>query len=263
MLICLVSITPSSARDWPESRTATIYSQGARIPYLPSGGTESKPSTCQGASTQLRITQVLAKMPRHDVDLGRTTLTLLSLDGKKELLKETFTEVWECLGYNPTAKRYVLITKNEHGTKVTLRGLVYLEENPARFKDSVFGEKQFEAAASLPGPDGNYLALIGAPEGEDTYKLYVLNLVADKLQLLGDAPGPPPLTKEDLEWPEALDMMAAWEAPERHYTELEPGIWSFTNPSTLQVSYGKDTYKARNKKRSIKTWDLKSLFKPI
>jgi hypothetical protein len=256
VLLCSVN---SFAGNWPESQTATIYSEGTSIPYLPIGGTEARKQTCQGTATILECHQTLSRIPQHDVDMGRTQFVLRSKDGNRELLQETLNEVWECLGYNPRTKKYLLISKNEHGVKVTLRGLVYIDETKTTFQDSIFGKKQFEAVASLYSPDGSYLALIGAPQGVDDYRLYVLNTDIDQLKLLGNPPAPPPLSKEDRVDPVSIDMLGPWEAPERHYTELEKGIWKFTAPHILQVSYGKDTLKARSKARKIKQWDLSLL----
>lgn len=265
IILSALSLLPgfSWAEVWPESPTATHYSEAAKKPYTPGGGTEEAKAACKGGATQLQISQVRAKLPKHDMDLGQTTLTLLGGDGQKQLLQDKFAELWDCLGYNAKAKRYVLVSKNEHGVKVTLRGLVYLEENPPRFRESNFGFRQFEAAASLLSPDGTYLALIGAPAGKDEYRLYVLNLVTDQLLTLGQAPAPPPLTKEELASPEAADMMGAWEAPERHYAELEKEIWSFDSPGMLKVSYGKDTLQARGAKRTTVTYDLKRRFNSV
>ncbi|MBN1594672.1 hypothetical protein JW933_01970 [candidate division FCPU426 bacterium] len=259
--LCLLSPLNTQAREWPESHTATIYSKGTLLPYLPAGGTRTRQSDFLGSASRLECIQVQAKFARHDVALGRTMLVLRSRNGKKVLLKETFTELWECLGYNPRTRRYVLVSQNEHGVKVTLRGLVYLEENRPRFTDSVFARKRFQAAASLYSPEGTYLVLVGAPAGEDQYRLYALDLEQDQLLLLGDAPAPPPLSQEDLEYPEAADLMGPWEAPERHYTELEKEIWSFVNPHTLQVGYGQDTISKRGRKREVRTWNLKNVFR--
>jgi hypothetical protein len=251
------------AREWPESQTATVYSRGTVTPYLPMGGTILREATCTGMSTILEIRQTVAKIPRHDVDMGRTDLIVHSLIDKKVLLKETLKEIWECIGFNAQTRKYLIISKNEHGAKVTLRGLVYLDESKAAFQDSIFGKLHFEATASLYGPDGTYLAMIGAPEGKDIYGLYVLSTISDELQEIGEPPAPPPLTAAELDIQEAEQMMGSWEAPERHYTELERGIWEFTDPHTLRVSYGKDSLKHRSKERTIKEWDLRKVFRQL
>jgi len=251
----------SMAREWPESQMATVYSRGTQTPYLPVGGTILRETTCTGLSTALEVRQIVAKIPRHDVDMGRTELTVYSLADKKVLLKETLKEIWECLGFNVQTRKYLIISKNEHGVKVTLRGLVYLDEAKAAFQDSIFGKLHFEATASLYSPDGSYLALIGAPEGKDIYGLYVLNIISDELREIGEPPAPPPLTAANLDNQDAEHMMGSWEAPERHYTELELGIWEFTDSHTLRVSYGKDSLTQRSKDRTIKEWDLRTEFR--
>jgi hypothetical protein len=249
------------ARDWPESQMATSYSRGTGSSYLPVGGTRLRETTCTGLSTVLEVRQTVAKIPRHDVDMGRTELIIRSLKDKKTIMREVLKEGWECLGFNMQTRKYLIISKNEHGVKVTLRGLMYLDEAKAAFQDSVFGKQHFEATASLYSPDGNYLALIGAPEGKDIYRLYVLNTCSDQLQEIGEPPAPPPLTDADMEYPDAEYMMGSWEAPERHYTELENGIWEFTAPHILSVSFGKDTVKYRSTDRKSKECDLHAVFR--
>ena len=249
------------AHDWPESQTATAYTEGTLRPYVPKDGTKLRETTCKGLNTVLEVYQTVAKIPRHDVDMGRTELVMRSRDDKKVLIKETLTEVWECLGFNMQTRKYLIVSKNEHGVKVTLRGLVYLDETSAVFQDSVFGKHHFEAVASLYSPDGNYLALIGAPEKKDAYGLYVLNTTSDQLRELGEPPAPPPLTAADLSYPDMEHMMGPWEAPERHYAELEKGIWEFTSPHTLDVSFSNDSMKFRSKDRRIKQWDLRTVFR--
>jgi hypothetical protein len=251
----------SIAREWPESHMATVYSRGTLAPYLPTGGTKLRETTCTGLSTVLEVRQIMAKIPRHDMDMGRTELIIHSRADKKVLLKETLKEVWECLGFNVQKRKYIIISKNEHGVKVTMRGLVYLDEAKAAYQDSIFGKLHFEATASLYSPDGTYLALIGAPEGKDIYSLYVLNTISDELREIAEPPAPPPLTAADLDNQDAEQMAGPREAPERHYTEMEKGIWEFTAQHTLRVSYGKDSLKHRSKDRIIKEWDLRTVFR--
>lgn len=240
---------------------ATAYSGGAlAAPFQPVGGTKLTEKTCLGLSTALEIRQIMATIPRHDEDLGRTELIVRALDDRKVLMEETLREIWECLGFNVKTRKYLVVAKNEQGVKIAMRGLMYLDEAKASFQDSVFGKLHFEATASLYSPGGVYLALIGAPEGKDECRLYVLNTILDELREIGQPPAPPPLTAEELANRDAKRMTGPWEAPERHYTELEKGIWAFTAPHTLRVSYGKDTLRHRNKVRTIKEWDLRAVF---
>ncbi len=230
-------------------------------PFQPVGGTTLIERTCVGLSTVLEIRQIVATIPRHDEDLGRTELIIRARDDKKVLMKETLREIWECPGFNVKTRKYLVVSKNEHGVKVAMRGLMYLDELKASFQESVFGKLHFEATASLYSPDGTYLALIGAPEGKDEYRLYILNTILDELREIGQPPAPPPLTAEELANRDTKRMMGTWEAPERHYTELEPRIWAFPAPHTLRVSYGKDTLRHRSKIRTAKGWDLHAVFR--
>jgi hypothetical protein len=251
----------SMAHEWPKSKASTTYTEETWESYGPLGGTELRKTTHMGLDTVLEVYQKVARIPRHDIDMGMTKLIMYSRDNKKVLLTEVFTDVWECLGFNMQTRKYLIIAKSEHGVKITLRGLLYIDERKAVFQGSVFGKQCFEATASLYSPDGNYLALIGAPEGRDMYGLYVFNTISDQLQEIGEPPAPPPLAAEDLEYPDAEDMRGPWEAPERHYTELEKEIWEFMDPHTLRVSYGKDSLKHRSKDRTIKEWDLRTVFR--
>ena len=239
---------------------ATAYASGTKVPYLAFGGVKVERSTVDGATTTLEVEQTIARVPRHDVDLGRTRLLLRNRATKAVLFDETFNELWECLGYNPRTRRYLIISKNEHGVKVTLRGLVYVDENKAAFIDSVFGKDQFHAVSSLYEPTGGILALIGWKDTETgrnaPVRLYAFDTTTDVLVELGPPPAPPPLTAEDLKYPMAREMLGPWIAPERHYTELDPTIWRFTSPTTLEVSYGRDTFRKRSPRRTIKRFDL-------
>lgn len=276
LLLLSMVVAPSAlARNWSESKTASAYAEGAQRPYLPRGGTSVEHLTCEGSTTVLELVHTKATIPQHDVDLGRTRIILHAkadgvpsrdggMAGGKVILDETLAEVWECLGFNPRTRRYVLTSTSELGVKVTLRGLVYLDENAVTFKDSVFGRRQVRAVSSLYQPTSGYLALVATAEGEhkrDTVRLYVLDTETDQLKALGNPPAPPPLDAQLRNDRQAIMMMWPWDSPECHYTEMDATIWSFVDASTLRVSYGRDTVKARAKRRTEKRWDLAQLFR--
>jgi hypothetical protein len=264
----------SAADPWPRSPTLSDYADGTQGPYAPRGGTTVDSTRCAGgdSGTELVIEQTRATMPQHDVDLGRTKITLRK-DGKS-LVEATVSELWECLTYLPSTHRFVLTSTNEHGVKVTLRALVYLDVAQATFVDSVFDSLQFEASSSLLGPDGHYLALIGvrSKNQKERAALFALDLLHDKLALLGPAPAPPPFSKEELETVrmnamhamskeaqesgDYVEMSYGWDAPERMYTEPDQKLFHFADPSTLEVSYGNDTYAKRSAKRRVRRFDL-------
>jgi hypothetical protein len=276
LILAVAMSSRAGARLWSESETATAYSESAKGAYQPTGGTRDERSACEGRATVLELVRTVAKVPQHDVDLGRTRLILREKEptatptrdraapGGKVLLDDTLTEVWECLAYNPRTRRYVITSVNEHGVKVSMRGLVYVDEAAATFKESVFGRRAVHAVASLYQPASGFLALIGTAkdgEGEDTSKLYVLDTDTDELQAIGVPPRPPPIEPELRKDREVVKMSWRWDAPERHYTELDEAIWSFVDPTTLRVSYGRDTVSARAKRRTERRWDLKRLFR--
>jgi hypothetical protein len=275
VVVSFVMASPAVARPWSESQTATVYSEAAKRPYHPRGGTRVERSICEGSTTVLEVVRTEAKIPQHDVDLGRTRLILRAKEAMsttrdggaqtgKVLLDETLTELWECLAYNPRARRYALTSVNEHGVKVTLRGFVYLDEKAVAFKESVFGRRGLHAVSSLYQAASGFLALVAVAEDEGTeasFKLYVLDTDSDQLKPLGEPPAPPPLSPELRKDREAVMMMWPWDEPECHYTQLDDAIWSFAGPTTLRVSYGRDTAKARAKRRTEKRWDLGELFR--
>jgi len=275
-VLFFVMVPPASARSWPESKTATTYAEGARLPYLPRGGTRVERSTCEGSTTVLEVVRTVAKIPQHDVALGRTRLILrakaaspstsrdATVPAGEVLLVETLTEVWECLAYNRRTRRYVITSVNEHGVKQSMRGLVYIDETAATFEESVFGRRGLHAVSSVYQPASGFLALIATveDEGEDgAFELYVLDTDTDRLKALGEPPAPPPLERALRKDRQAIMMMWPWEAPESHYTPLDAAIWGFADATTLRVSYGRDTAKARAKRRKEQRWDLQRLFR--
>ncbi len=241
------------------SPTINGYAEGAAGRYAPSGGTTVVTESAVGQTTELDLEQTRAKIPQHDVDLGRTEIILRDAHGA-ELLRTRVAELWERLTFNPRTHRHVVVSKNEHGVKITLRALVYVDEDKKDFVESVFDQKQFEAEVALLGPDGRYLALIGAPTAESQKaSLYVLDLDRDALWRLDDPPAPPPLPAKILADKEEAENGYAWEAPERHFGPIEPEIMSFVDAHTLRASYGKDDPRHRAKTRHEKRWDLSSV----
>jgi hypothetical protein len=192
--------------------------------------------------------------------MGRTRVVLRDRATQAILIDETLTELWECLGYNSRTGRYLIVSENESGATVTLRGLLYVDERKATFVDSIFGKDRFHAVASLYEPGSGNLALIGWKDTEAgrnaQVRLYALRTTTDVLVELGPPPAPPPLSSEELRLPMASSMVWPWGAPERHYTELGPAIWRFANPTTLEVSYGRDTLRKRSPWRTLKRFDL-------
>jgi hypothetical protein len=250
-----------AAEHGPKSPTIADYASATTAPYAPEGGTKLEIKRCgDGHDSELEIEQTRALMPQHDVDLGRTKITLRH--GKKIVAEARVSELWECLVYLPSTHRFVITSTNEHGTKVSLRALVFLDARDGSFADSVFDALEFEASSGKLGPDSRYLALIGVRSKNlsERSALFVLDLEADKLTKLGAAPAPPPFNDEERQWArehsDAVYFMYGWDAPERSYVELPPEILRFTDATTLLVSYGKDSYRQRSTQRHIRRFAL-------
>lgn len=234
----------------------TAYASGASRPYRPMGGVEEHVSRCgTGPSTSLEIRQQVAKIPQHDVDLGKTEVILRAVGDGRVLVRETLRELWECVAYDPRTRKYLIGSKNEHGVKVTLRGLAYLDEQKATFQDTAFGKAGFEAVSAKLSPDNRFLVFIAAPEGEEAW-LYSFDLDDDRVRKIAPAPAPPPLPKDQWKDRDARHWLWAWDAPERWYVDLEPEILQFSAPHTVQISYGADTLKGRAARRKVKSFEL-------
>lgn len=257
----LTCLTTTFAAQWPESKIVRNYSSGAQPPFNVSDETRQYNSRCgKGITTYLECSWELAKIPRHDVELGKTELVLRSVHDDKILLREKFNEVWDCLTFNPRTRKYLLGSKNEHGVKVSLRGLVYLDEQKAIFQDTIFGKQGFEASSGKLSPDGRYLVFVASSSEEPAHGLYVMDSDTDTFQFLGTPPAPPPLELENQADRETVSRSWAWESSERSYTDLEPSILKFSEPHVLQVSFGKDSFRQRGKNRTIKVWNLDKLY---
>lgn len=245
----------AAAVDNVESETIAAAAQLANAAYTPSGGTNKATVSCgAGTATRLECLQERANIPQHDVDLGRTELVLRTNDGA-ELRRQKLTELWEGMGFNRETGCYVIGSKNESGIRVSLRGLVLLDEKSAKFRDTAFGREDWKALSALMSPDARYLAFIAQKEEDPQARLYVYDVVRNRVSRLGDAPAPPPLATnpdpQKADWP--------WDSLERHYTDLESAIWKFTTPHTLEVSYGADTWDKRAQKRTSRSYELEHL----
>ena len=94
-LIAAWLLAPDSGfgQKWLESPTATGYADGTRVPYRPVSGTRQSTISVQGSTTVLECKVTAARIPRHDVDLGRTEIVLRPKDSTKILLQETLCEI--------------------------------------------------------------------------------------------------------------------------------------------------------------------------
>ena len=221
--------------------------------------------TIRGTTTYLECIQNKLKTPMHDDTLGDTKMILKSKNGKT-LKTLQYRELWQCFGYNPETKRYLLGGQFENGVIVTLSGLVYLEETSGKVVQSSYMKRGFEALAATSSIDGRFFAFIGEPkvDWKEGTKLFVLDTTSDQTKKIGEPPAAPPIATILKENPakEAKNLIAScydWGALERWYTKLPESIFGFSDEHVLRVSYGKDTPYKRSKKREVKTWNLDEL----
>jgi hypothetical protein len=256
LLILLMTGKVPADERWPDAPRFSLYEPHG--PYQPAGGTTVVRATCRGRDTMLDIVQTRARVPQHDVDLGVTRLVLRD-DSGRVLVEAGAAELWECQVYDPRTRRYVVTSVNEHGTKTTLRGLVYLDERRRTFVDSTLLTQSFEAVVATLSPGGHYFVFIGKnhpPDGGRKWRpgLYRLDLDTDRLRRLGKPPAPPPLPESM--WKD-LDIYYAWDAAERSFCELEKGILTFVDDHTVRISYGWDDHRPRATARHTRDFDLR------
>ncbi|MES1207513.1 MAG: hypothetical protein ABUS79_16375, partial [Pseudomonadota bacterium] len=98
-------------------------------------------------------------------------------------------------------------------------------------------------------PDGHYVAFVGGIGGVDG--VYVLDTSRDTIRRLGPAPAPPPV--HGFESDEPFDWGTGWADG---YGAIEPSVLRFEAPDVLVATYGRDTPKARAKKRTVRRFKL-------
>jgi len=199
---------------------------------------------------------------RHDSDeKGSTAFTLLSNNGTT-LFKYTIKDDFCCLGYSEACHAFVLHTWGETGVLQVVNNFAYLSED----KPAIVYSKHFNYEASMraivTSSTLRFIAFVGRPVGTDNWDwcLYILDTKSDTVRSLGEAPYPPPFSKDDLKAAKAdalHDPTTCWGWGSFICTpKLESNICQFTSPNVLQVSYGEDNYMRRSKNRVIRRWSL-------
>jgi hypothetical protein len=221
----------------------------------------SKVESYKGEKSTLLIDKSFY-IPRHDSDeKGTTGFTLLSNNGTT-LFKHTIKNDFCCLGYSPACHAFVLHTWGETGVSQVVNNFAYLSEG----KPAIVYSKHFNYEASMkaivPSSDLRFIAFVGRVIGADDrdWRLYVLDTKLDAVRSLGEAPHPPPFSKDDLKAAKAdapHDPTTFWGWGSFICTpKLESNICRFVSPNVLQVSYGEDNYMRRSKNRVIRKWTL-------
>ena len=128
----------------------------------------------------------------------------------------------------------------------------YLTEDSIRLIPSAFNKGGYHAFSGQLSPAGQYFVFVGRKEAPAS--LFVLDTEKDKINVLGPAPAPPPLSPESSGNEEGVRW--GWNQPEAGFLPLEPGIIGFEGDHILKISYGEDTWRKRAKERRIRMWDL-------
>lgn len=214
---------------------------------------ESPPACPAGRETRLEIQAIeRPKFLRHDQSIGRDKLILRSSSGpdQRELFSAVFDDGrWICLAFNSDAGRYVVGGIGAVGAWLPLRSVSYLSERTRKLEVSRFTRKKYLALASVTGPDGHYVAFVGGVDGVDG--VYVLDTTRDTIRRLGPAPSPPPV--ENFDSDEPFDWGTGWADG---YRAIEASVLRFEAPNVVVATYGRDTHKARAKKRTVRRFKL-------
>jgi hypothetical protein len=213
------------------------------------------------SNLQTFVTENLA----YDGTAGKTKISIIGSD--KKILKNIFLDgIWHCLGYVANRKCFLLVGEFQVGAWLPLTKIKYLSEVNFKIVDSKYFYKWpknqndpsgWTGVCAYPSENLKYVAFVGSLDN-DEIKLMVLNTDKDSMEVLGEAPAPPPIS--DPHWQkEALRQCPGewqWDFPcVDGYVEMDNGIIKF-NKDTLTVSYGHDTVIKRSIKRKIKVWSL-------
>jgi hypothetical protein len=205
-----------------------------------------------GQTARLKID--LKEMPRHDASNGAVVMRLESAADHRAILTKTMEGTWRVLAYVPSARMFVLGGQFEVGAWLPLDVVSYLDEKTGALRPARHNE-DWMALAAVPSPDGRFIAFVGA-RADEYFRLELLDTVNDALYELGQPPAPPPdpqrTTKgegHDWDWGDPIDGM----------TDMDAGIITFPDDHTLRVSFGRDTFRARAKRRTVRSWDLRQV----
>lgn len=167
---------------------------------------------------------------------------------------------WSCMGFDPEEKNYVVVGEDELKGKRVIEGMQLITETGRR-REARFQVERYRAYVILPGPSGRFTLFIGGflHKEPKAVALYAYDAATDRIQKLGPPIAPPPFARR-------TGTGAAWSwgvAVDERVSEVEPKLLGFENDHTVFASYGSDgpPPAGRGKKRTRKTWDLKTLFR--
>ncbi|CAN5658772.1 hypothetical protein BH10CYA1_BH10CYA1_56140 [soil metagenome] len=222
------------------------------------------PNRYHGDSTTLSIATDMTGMRHDGNDYGKTIVSLRSKGGKVFFSQE-INDNFECLGYGRTRRAYILQTEGERISYRVVVAFSYLSELQPKICnfDSFVGEYIAAIEAVVPSPDLRYVVFVGQKKSSpDKWRLYALDTKYDRIQLIGKAPDPPPFLSDEIESVKSMcsegnAMPSHWNWMMMHSSaHLEPAVCRFVSNNVLQVSYGRDSWARRSKKRLIRRYTL-------
>ncbi len=206
----------------------------------------------KSTQTQLQYFSLNTPSITHlDQSIGQTQFILKSNADGATRFSQIYEGRWFCLGFNQARKIYLLGGIFQIGAWLPLRSIQYLHETTDTVTASIFERQGYLANAAIVSPKGRYIVFIGGQQ--TTGELYVLDTQTDSIKKLGPAPAPPPLAIDSFSSEEPFEWGTGWADG---YVEIEQNILQFKTEHILQVSYGKDTPRARAKKRRIQVFKL-------
>jgi hypothetical protein len=245
--------TPTARPQGPAAGSGGSGSSADAIADL----TRPHPSTetATGTTTRLAVTSsgMSDAMDAPDPD---TTLELRAAADGQLVVQLHWSEAWQVLAFDVATRTYVLGEIATHGAWRVLDAIRYLDERGGK-RDGRFATDHLVALSSRTSPDGSYIALVAQPDQpavRDGFRLYLLDVAADTLRVLGRAPAPPPLddpaacTAGPWVWGD-LQAVAFYEAMDAVALQFDGG--------KLRASYGADTCRARAKQRTTQEWAVK------
>jgi hypothetical protein len=215
-----------------------------------------------GISTVLSLEQIRA--PRYEGHPGETVIRLADSKNGDELFVKKENGIFVCLGFNRATGDYVIGKARAESGILPFAVFYTLNETKRILRPPLPDVKNLRFYSSQCSPTGSFIALIGWEKNTDkAIKLIIFNTKKEKFRIIGEAPMPPPDNewKCDLWKERELEDGWGWHFPFHDtYITLEPGIITFPDEDTLQVSYGEDTCRKRSDIRTAKQWKLGGLF---
>jgi hypothetical protein len=210
---------------------------------------EEPPAECaRGTSTTLWLSSKFPALPRHDGPEGESRFEVRAQG--KAVGAVALPGGGRCHGFSPEAHAYVVSSVHERGMLLPIASLELLGED-GKVRTTAFERDEHEAFALVTSASRRWVAFIGDDaRHEGSMKLFALDVVTDRIRLLGPAPAPPPAREgpRKRSWRWGVDG-------EEGYADIEPDVLRFDG-EVLRASYGADTSRSRAKARRVRLFDL-------